>query len=232
MWMPSQSRSPLASRANDDTVSTVAFCQCESSRIAWYFASTSAGGLPSLALAQMNTDGCERSTRICDRRLSAATRRSSSSHCDHFSHWLQHIQPYISGMPSSSAFSMMCSPGNLPSSRTMLRPRSLTYRRMASSRSGSYGEQQVGRVGRAADQEVAAVDLQIEVAALAQIGKLAVGVAVLGDGPDAEPQVGRIRRLAELAELQIAGRRGRACRGCRATTGRDCRPSARRIGLG
>ena len=44
----------------------------------------------------------------------------------HFSHWLQHIQPNISGMPSSSAISTMCSPGNLPSSRSMLSPRSLT----------------------------------------------------------------------------------------------------------
>ena len=43
--------------ASEETVSTVAFCQCESSRIAWYFARTSAGGLPSLPLAQRNTDG-------------------------------------------------------------------------------------------------------------------------------------------------------------------------------
>ena len=64
------------------------------------------------------------------------------------------------------------------------------------------GEQEVGRVGRAADQEVLAVDRQIEVAALAQIGEVAVGVAVLGDGADTEPEVGRIRHLPELTELQ------------------------------
>src|SRR6185295_7139543 len=172
MWMPSQSRSPLASRAKDETVSTVAFCQCESSRIAWYFARTSAGGLPSLPLAQMNTDGCERSIRICDRRLSSATLRSSSSHCDHFSHWLQHIQPNISGMPSSSAFSTMCSPGNLPSSRTMLRQvldvaqdRVLAFR--------GIGEEQIGRVCGSPDQKIPAVDSEIEVAAPAQIGAVA-----------------------------------------------------------
>ena len=67
---------------------------------------------------------------------------------------------------------------------------------------GVVGEQQIRRVGGAADEEVPAVDGEVEVAALAEVGKLPVGVPVLGDGSDSEPEVGRVGLAAELPELQ------------------------------
>src|SRR3954465_7627775 len=103
--MPSQSPSPSSAAATNETVSTVAFGQCRSERMAWYSASTAGGGFPSLPLAHTHTHGGQRRFSTCERRLSCATRLSSSPHWLHFSHWLQHIQPYISGMPISSAIS-------------------------------------------------------------------------------------------------------------------------------
>ena len=49
--------------------------------------------------------------------------------------------------------------------------------------------QQVRCVRRAADEEILAVDLQVEVSALAEFGELLVGVAELLNGADAEPQM-------------------------------------------
>ncbi len=63
--------------------------------------------------------------------------------------------------------------------------------------------QQVGRVRGAADQEVLAVDLQIEVSALAEFGELLVLIAVLLDGADAEPQMAGVDRPVVLPELQL-----------------------------
>ena len=49
-------RHAVAVPAREETVSTVAFCQCRSARMSRYLASTSGGGRPSLPLAQMNAD--------------------------------------------------------------------------------------------------------------------------------------------------------------------------------
>ena len=57
--------------------------------------------------------------------------------------------------------------GDFPSSRSMFRPRSFAYCRIAVFAVRVVLEEQVGRVGGAAHQEVLAVDLQIEVAAVA-----------------------------------------------------------------
>ena len=106
-----------------------------------------------------------RSIWICDRRLSRATRLSSSSHWAHFSHWLQHIQPYITGMPISSAVSMQMVAGELALQPNHVQPEVLHVPQDGGLAVRVVREQQVGRVGRTAHQEVPAVDLQIEVAA-------------------------------------------------------------------
>ena len=62
--------------------------------------------------------------------------------------------------------------------------------------------EQVGGVGGPAHQEVLAVDLQVEVAAGAQVGEAVVAVAALGDGADAELRRGGVGDRAVLDEVQ------------------------------
>ena len=62
--------------------------------------------------------------------------------------------------------------------------------------------EQVRGVGRPADQEVLAVDLQVEVPAGAQAGEAVVAVAALGDRPDAEAQRADLGDRSVLHELQ------------------------------
>ena len=67
---------------------------------------------------------------------------------------------------------------------------------------GVIGEQQVGCVCRAAHQKVLAVDRQIEIAALAELGELVVLIAVLRNGANAEPQLAGVGFAVVLPELQ------------------------------
>ena len=68
---------------------------------------------------------------------------------------------------------------------------------------GIVGEQQVGRVRRTANQEVPAVDLQIEAAAGAEFRELVVLIAMLCDGADSEPLMVGVGGPVELAEFQL-----------------------------
>ena len=88
-----------------------------------------------------------------------ATRWSSSFHWSHFSHWLQHIQPSISGIPCSSASSTMCSLEIFDSQRSMLSPEVFHVAQDVRLRARIIPIQQVGRVVSAAHQEVSTVDL-------------------------------------------------------------------------
>ena len=226
MIMPSQMRSPLASLAKDETVSTIAFCQCNSERILWYSLRTGSGGRPSLPLAQMNTDACGRSMRICERRLCGSNAMVlfaplvpflpliAAHPTEHQRNALfvreldnvltgdlrfpaQHVHPEVFHIPQDFGFALRIVP-----------------------------IQQVRGVISSAHQEVSTVDLEIEISALALIGELLVLIAVLGNAAYSEANVRAVRDFLILHKLQTQVIEGRLRPWCTATRGRDClRPS-------
>ena len=64
-------------------------------------------------------------------------------------------------------------------------------------------EQQVGRVHAAADQVIASVDLQVEVAAGADVGKAVVRIAGLRDVANAEIDGLRVRYLSFVIDFEV-----------------------------